>query len=87
MSDDREKWLNGWCRHGDSAFILLGPNICCIGCGRYGGTTCVVISVNLPDKEPDWPFNERDCPVCAKPAPEPVDKLTQRAAYLKDKRK
>lgn len=60
----REKWLNGWGRMGSS--VLLGSSVHCAGCGKFGGTTCVAIEADWkpPDKDPDWPFNEKKCPVC-----------------------
>ena len=44
----------------------MGSGIHCVGCGRLFGVTCVVVSEDYvyPEKKPDWPFDEDDCPVC-----------------------
>lgn len=64
--ENREHWLNGWYREG--SFVLIGNVIRCAGCGRAGGITTVVIedieNYQPPEKYPDWPFPENDCPVC-----------------------
>jgi hypothetical protein len=65
---DREKWLNGWERTGDT--VAYGNGLHCAGCGRCHGVFTVDLS-GLPDgyvspPEPLWPFNEDDCPVCGK---------------------
>jgi hypothetical protein len=61
----RESWLNGWSRDGNT--VLLGSSVHCVGCGKSYGTTCVVIPEGWapPEKNPDWPFDEADCPVCS----------------------
>lgn len=63
---EREKWLNGWQRQGDN--VQMGTGINCAGCGRVLGVVCVVIDENWnpPEKGPDWPFPESDCPICSK---------------------
>ncbi len=82
---NRESWLNGWWRNGGG--VLMGTAVHCAGCGKSRGLACVALSFDdppYPEKEPDWPFNEADCPVCmaASFAP-PVDKLTARALAMK----
>jgi hypothetical protein len=61
---NREKWLNGWTHSGGA--VLLGSALLCVGCGKYYGTTCFCPSegASMPDKDPDWPFNESSCPLC-----------------------
>lgn len=63
-------WLNGWYRMGKSA-VLMGTMVRCVGCGRSFGITSVVIDDRWtpPTKDPDWPFPEGECPVCADGAP------------------
>lgn len=59
----REKWLNGWCRMGSE--VLVGTSVHCAGCGKDHGTACVAFDGSpLPDKSPDWPFEESTCPLC-----------------------
>ena len=61
---DREKWLNGWVR-GKSPNILVHCNVRCVCCGRDQGTTCVIMTEeDIKRPEPDWPFNEENCPLC-----------------------
>lgn len=38
----------------------------CAGCGADRGVGTFVIPDGYvpPDRDPDWPFNEDDCPVC-----------------------
>lgn len=59
----REHWLNGWTRFGGSA--LCGSGVYCAGCGLSLGVTCVAIPENwiAPASDPDWPFEQADCPV------------------------
>ena len=61
-----EKWLNGWKRDGD--IVQTGTAIHCAGCGRVLSlVSCVLIeSSSFPDKNPEWPFQEDDCPICSK---------------------
>ena len=58
-----EKWLNGWTRKGD--VIWMGQPYCA-GCGKSLGLTCVVLMGDevFPEKEPDFPFPQDDCPLC-----------------------
>ena len=58
---DREKWLNGW--HRDGGIVWMGHQFCA-GCGRLLAVASFIIDTKLPDKEPDYPFNEGECPVC-----------------------
>jgi len=62
---EREKWLNGWPRIGNS--VLIGTGSHCAGCGKLHGVTCVAFSEGYvpPEKDPEWPFQEEGCPVCA----------------------
>lgn len=88
-----EEWLNGWPRMGST--VLVGSTVHCAGCGKDYGAACVAIDENwvCPEKAPDWPFNETDCPLCAAitermEGPEmegPEDKLTRRLLALKAK--
>jgi len=81
---NRESWLNGWHRQGNG--VLMGTAVHCAGCGKSQGLACVAICADdvFPEKEPDWPFTEGDCPVCqaAENAP-PFDRLTARALAMK----
>jgi hypothetical protein len=64
----REQWLNGWVRMPlDPTSVLIGTVVHCVGCGKARGMISVVMSENeiLPDKLPDWPFDEIMCPVHA----------------------
>lgn len=60
----RESWLNGWPRMGVQ--VIIGNATHCAGCGKFNGVTCVVIADDWesPEKMPDWPFDEENCPVC-----------------------
>lgn len=67
MADsDREGWLNGRRRSGDT--VTVDDNVtCCAGCGRTLGVFSITIQEDytppqLP--EPDWPYNENGCPLC-----------------------
>ena len=60
MTDTR--WLHGWYVLGDS--VLVGTMAHCAGCGREMGLATVVFSETMPDKDPDWPFEKDNCPVC-----------------------
>jgi hypothetical protein len=82
---NREHWLNGWHRQGDA--VLLG-GVHCAGCGKFVGTTCIALDGGpLPEKLPDFPFEEATCPLCAyrrlPHPPDAVDKLTERLERLK----
>lgn len=59
----REMWLNGWPRMDGN--ILMGTALCCAGCGKLNGIVCVMINegYSFPEKDPDWPFDEENCPV------------------------
>lgn len=80
VGSERLRWLNGWPRLGRDA-VLLGTGVYCVGCGKFGGVTCVAVDFDWtpPETEPDWPFPEDDCPVhnptdrYAQPAPPPKD--------------
>jgi hypothetical protein len=65
--DPRNDWLNGWPRKGPH--VLIVTSLRCAGCGQYQGTLAVAIPADaeFPDKEPDWPFPENDCPVHNEP--------------------
>lgn len=86
---DREHWLNGWRRHGDS--VLMGTAYHCAGCGKFLGLGCVALDGEpWPEKLPDFPFEEATCPLCAHrrtPFPDQVDKLTERLERLRDRDK
>ncbi len=81
---DREAWLNGWSRMGTS--VLVGTGVHCAGCGKFNGIACVAFGPDYvaPEKEPDWPFNEADCPLCMwrENPPAPRDLLAERAERL-----
>jgi hypothetical protein len=87
MTDkDREHWLNGWRRQGGS--VLIGTAYHCAGCGKFLGLGCVAFDgTPLPEKAPDFPFEEATCPLCElrrlPDPPDAVDKLTERLERLK----
>lgn len=58
-------WLNGWGRAGPTA-VLIGTTVHCVGCGKFQGVATVGFEEGYkpPEKEPAWPFQEDDCPVC-----------------------
>lgn len=60
---NREAWLNGWGRIGR---IVIVETVRCAGCGKDQGTATILVPEDwkMPDKLPDWPFNEEDCPIC-----------------------
>ena len=64
----KQNWLNGWLKEKDNDIIKIDRFNCCIGCGRMFGTTCVVLDPTWqhPEKDPDWPFLQDDCPICSK---------------------
>jgi hypothetical protein len=81
---NREHWLNGWRRIGDS--VLIGSGYRCAGCGKFTGLGCVALGdpQSWPEKMPDFPFEEATCPLCAcRRSPGPVDKLTERLERLR----
>ncbi len=83
----RETWLNGW--HRRQGGVLIGATVHCAGCGKEQGVTCISLTGNetWPDKTPDWPFNEFDCPVHNfREEPQPVDRLAERAKALKSRK-
>jgi hypothetical protein len=87
---DRERWLNGWHRHGDS--ILIGTGYHCAGCGKFLGLGCVALDGEpWPEKLPDFPFEEATCPLCENRRtpnpPDQVDKLTERLERLRKVKK
>jgi hypothetical protein len=43
----------------------MGTGVHCAGCGQFQGITSVVIDADWvsPEKDPDWPFDEENCPV------------------------
>lgn len=45
--------------------ILMGTSLHCAGCGKLNGVICVVIEedYDFPEKTPNWPFDEENCPV------------------------
>lgn len=61
---DRESWLNGW--HRSNHTVIVGAGMHCAGCGKFYGLTCVVIDPNdtRPKSDPNWPFEEQNCPIC-----------------------
>lgn len=82
---DREKWLNGWRRFGNS--VQMGSAVHCAGCGKTRGVACVVIPEGYlpPEKEPEWPFDEESCPVCIETIPREKT-LQERLADFKAER-
>jgi hypothetical protein len=58
-------WLHGWPMTGDG--VLIGAMVHCAGCGRPRGLTCVALGGDwdVPTVDPDWPFDQDDCPICA----------------------
>jgi hypothetical protein len=58
-----EKWLNGWVREGLT--VWMGQPYCA-GCGASLGVASVAITGDevYPEKSPDFPFTEGDCPLC-----------------------
>lgn len=83
---DREHWLNGWHRRGD--LVLIGTATHCAGCGQFLGLACVAFDGEpLPERNPDFPFEEATCPLCEiRRVPDPpdgVDKLTERLERLR----
>lgn len=86
---NREDWLNGWRRSGDT--VLIGMMVYCVGCGKEHGLACVVLSEDdvFPEKTPAWPFERDTCPICALQVrvwdQTSEDKLTARLKELKNK--
>lgn len=65
---DRLDWLHGWPRLGDNGTsVLIGTGVYCVGCGKSRGVTTVAFPEDWqpPGPDPDWPFPEDACPVCA----------------------
>ena len=62
MNTNREHWLNGWHRTENTVFVF--GCVRCAGCGRDFGVTCWIAEGDLPEKEPDWPFDAESCPLC-----------------------
>lgn len=60
-----QPWMNGWPRLGLMA-MLIGSGVHCVACGRLEGVTCVATPSDWtpPEKDPDWPFGQDNCPVC-----------------------
>jgi hypothetical protein len=56
-------WKNGWVVQGRS--VIMGTIARCACCGKNQGVVCTVFpdDYNPPDKDPDWPFSEEDCPL------------------------
>ena len=84
----REKWLHKWPKI-NSTTILMGTGIYCIGCGKDRGVISAMIDPdNIPSKRPEWPFEEKNCPICEledKVMGGPEDKLTARLVALREK--
>lgn len=61
---NREDWLNGWPRIGDT--VLVGNGVHCAGCGLSMGVTTVAFAKDWepPTERPTWPFDEATCPIC-----------------------
>ena len=57
-------WLHGHEIDGD--VVMVGPAICCAGCGKHNGTVSIVFDRhgNFRGDIPNWPFSEHECPVC-----------------------
>lgn len=89
MNSSRNSWLHGHRRTG--GVVLLGSSVHCAGCGVFRGTTTVEIGEIggwIPDSEPDWPFDEHDCPVCSQLLETGLtDKLTARLLALQARKK
>ena len=84
MSD---RWLNGWKLDGDT--VLHGNATRCAGCGKVLGIVTVIVKVETPKAEPDWPFDGGSCPVCNArniKCGQPRDRLTDRLLALRDAR-
>ncbi len=59
-----EAWLNGWHRSGTR--VLIDASNHCAGCGKDLGCCFAVYADGYvrPEKMPDWPFEESNCPIC-----------------------
>jgi hypothetical protein len=44
--------------------VVYGTGVFCVGCGRFFGLGCVVVTEDAPAPPESWPFAENDCPVC-----------------------
>lgn len=62
-----EAWLHGWPRV-DWDAVQMGNGTYCLGCGKLTGMVCIVPSFDdvngAEPTDPDWPFQEDDCPLC-----------------------
>ena len=94
----REHWLHGWPRIGDDGAFVSG-SVVCIGCGKTIAVCTSVVNDYSPEKDPDWPFEETGCPVCAlrdkyekaeaelrSPETERADRLTERMLAMEERR-
>lgn len=81
LMSDREKWLNGWPRMG--RHVLIFESLHCAGCGKFDGVTCATGRDDWtpPERNPDWPFGESDCPLCSETEPPPDAPKTVQEAY------
>jgi hypothetical protein len=81
----RTKWLNGWPLLNGQRHVLIGGGVHCAGCGRCFGVTCVSFDEGYvrPEKDPDWPFDEENCPVHRKPEDDRAPTLDERLAAFK----
>ena len=99
MNRFREHWLNGWPRFGDDGAFVSGRAVC-VGCGRTIAVCTSVANDFSPKEDPDWPFEEGTCPLCAlraryekaaaelrSPATERADKLTERMLAMEERRR
>lgn len=65
----------------------MGTGVYCVGCGKFRGITTVSIESDWqpPEQEPDYPFDEVGCPICAlvdsygigEPWPMTIDELAK----------
>jgi hypothetical protein len=44
--------------------VVYGTGVFCVGCGRFFGLGCVVITDEVVGPPETWPFPQDDCPVC-----------------------
>ena len=59
----REKWHEGWKRNGD---VIMYGHPHCAGCGKFLGCCALGIEEGwVPPPDPQWPFDEAGCPLCA----------------------
>jgi hypothetical protein len=61
-------WLNGWPEWGWYT-VAIGNGVFCAGCGACLGCFSIVIDpdevYSYPERRPDWPYSEHECPLCA----------------------